>query len=52
MAQELFSRLTAAPYKRLEILGRGTHSISLEVNRFDLYQRVGLFLNTPLPCDV
>lgn len=52
MAQELFSRLTAAPYKRLEILGRGTHSISLEVNRFDLYQRVGLFLDTPLACDV
>ncbi|WP_179403273.1 alpha/beta hydrolase [Burkholderia guangdongensis] len=49
MAQELFSRLTAAPYKRLEVLGRGTHSMSLEANRFDLYQRVGLFLSTPIP---
>ncbi len=46
MAQELFGRLTASPYKRLEVLGRGTHSMSLEVNRFDLYQRVQQFLET------
>ncbi len=44
MAQELFGRLTAVPYKRLEVLGQGTHSMSLEVNRFDLYQRVQRFL--------
>lgn len=46
MAQALFGRLTAAPYKRLEVLGRGTHSMSLEVNRFDLYQRIQEFLGT------
>ncbi len=46
MAQELFGRLTAAPYKRLEVLGQGTHSMSMEVNRFDLYRRVQLFLET------
>jgi pimeloyl-ACP methyl ester carboxylesterase len=46
MAQGLFNRLTAAPYKRLEILGRGTHSMSLELNRFDLYRRVGSFLGS------
>ncbi|CAD6550653.1 hypothetical protein LMG27952_05043 [Paraburkholderia hiiakae] len=46
MAQELFNHLSAAPYKRMEVLGRGTHSMSLEVNRFDLYRRVGLFLRS------
>lgn len=48
MAQELFSRLTAAPYKRLEVLARGTHAMSLEVNRFDLYRRVQQFLESDL----
>lgn len=51
MAQELFSHLTATPYKRLEVLGRGTHSMSLEVNRFDLYQRVQQFLETTFVAD-
>ncbi len=46
MARELFGRLTAAPYKRLELLARGTHAMLLEVNRFDLYQRVQKFLET------
>lgn len=46
MALELFSRLTGAPYKRLEILGRGTHSMALEVNRVDLYRRTREFLET------
>lgn len=46
MAQELFSRLKGAPYKRLEILGRGTHSMALEVNRVDLYRRTREFLET------
>ena len=44
MARELFRRLTAAPYKRLEILGRGTHSMLLETTRLDLYRRVQSFL--------
>jgi pimeloyl-ACP methyl ester carboxylesterase len=49
MAHELFGRLTGAPYKRLEVLGEGTHSMCLEVNRFDLYRRVEHFLSTSLP---
>lgn len=46
MAQELFSHLVAAPYKRLEILARGTHSLPLELNRVDLYRRTREFLET------
>jgi pimeloyl-ACP methyl ester carboxylesterase len=46
MAQELFARLKAAPYKRLEILARGTHSMALELNRVDLYRRVSRFIET------
>lgn len=46
MARELFGLLTAAPYKRLELLARGTHAMLLEVNRFDLYLRVQQFLET------
>lgn len=49
MAYDLFQRLTEAPYKRLEVLGEGTHSMCLEVNRFELYRRVDHFLSTPLP---
>jgi pimeloyl-ACP methyl ester carboxylesterase len=49
MARELFERLTAAPYKRLELLGEGTHSMCLEANRFELYRQVEHFLSTPLP---
>lgn len=45
MAQQVFARLTSAPYKRLEVLGRGSHSMSLEINRFDLYGRVQQFLD-------
>ena len=46
MAQELFGRLTASAHKRLEVLARGTHAMSLEVNRFHLYERVQQFLET------
>ncbi|WP_167283404.1 alpha/beta hydrolase [Paraburkholderia sp. Cy-641] len=44
MAQELFSRLISVPYKRLEVLQRGTHAMSLECNRFHLYRRIQQFL--------
>lgn len=44
MAQELFSHIQNAPYKRLEILSRGTHSMALELNRMDLYQRTLEFM--------
>ncbi|WP_043286728.1 alpha/beta hydrolase [Paraburkholderia oxyphila] len=49
MASELFERLTGAPYKRMEVLGQGTHSMCLEVNRFELYRRVEHFLSSTLP---
>jgi pimeloyl-ACP methyl ester carboxylesterase len=48
MASELFERLSGAPYKRLEVLGEGTHAMCLEVKRFDLYQRIEQFLSAPL----
>lgn len=44
MAQELFSKLQQVPYKRLEMLARGTHSMMLESNRIELYQRSREFL--------
>jgi fermentation-respiration switch protein FrsA (DUF1100 family) len=46
VALKLFSRLTAVPYKRLEILGRRTHSMLLEVNRMDLFRQMRDFLST------
>ncbi len=46
MAQELFSKLEKAPYKRLEVLARGTHSMVLELNRIELYHRSRDFLES------
>jgi esterase/lipase len=44
MAQEVFSKLTSAPYRRLEMLSEGTHSIVLEKNRIHLIEQVQNFL--------
>jgi pimeloyl-ACP methyl ester carboxylesterase len=49
MARELFDRLSASPDKHLEILPQGTHAMSLEVNRFHLYERVQRFLEATQP---
>lgn len=46
MAQELFARLHQAPYKRMEVLARGTHSMVLELNRIELYHRSREFLES------
>lgn len=46
MAQELFSKLQQAPYKRLEVLARGTHSMVLELNRIELHHRSREFLES------
>jgi pimeloyl-ACP methyl ester carboxylesterase len=46
MAQELFPKLVNAPYRRLEILSEGTHSISLEKNRMHLITEVQNFIET------
>ena len=45
MAQNLFPRLTGAPYKRYIELGEGTHTILMEKNRMNLFREVQLFLD-------
>jgi pimeloyl-ACP methyl ester carboxylesterase len=44
MAQEVFSKLTNSPYRRLEMLSEGTHSIVLEKNRMRLIKQIQNFL--------
>lgn len=44
MAQEVFSKLTSAPYRRLEMLSEGTHSVVLEKNRMHLIEQIQNFL--------
>ncbi|MGC1401333.1 MAG: alpha/beta fold hydrolase [Thermodesulfobacteriota bacterium] len=45
MAQEVFSRLSNAPYKREIVLAEGTHAIALEKNRMELIKEVQRFLD-------
>ena len=45
MAQNLFPKLTGAPYKRYVELGEGTHTIIMEKNRLHLFREVQLFLD-------
>jgi len=47
MAQALFPRLVNAPYKRLVMIGEGTHIIFTEKNRMQLFREVQLFLDEP-----
>ena len=47
MAQALFSRLSNAPYKRLVVIGEGTHIVFTEKNRLQLFREVQLFLEEP-----
>jgi pimeloyl-ACP methyl ester carboxylesterase len=44
MAQELFTKLVNAPYRRLEELSEGTHWIAFEKNRMHLIGEVQKFL--------
>jgi len=48
MARGYFERLTAAPYKRLVVIGDGTHSVIMEKNRMQLFREVQLFLDEPM----
>ena len=48
MAQALFARLSNAPYKRLVVIGEGTHIVFTEKNRLQLFREVQLFLEEPL----
>jgi alpha-beta hydrolase superfamily lysophospholipase len=49
MSQALFAALTAAPCKRLVMIGEGTHSVMIEKNRMQLFREVQLFLDEPPP---
>jgi pimeloyl-ACP methyl ester carboxylesterase len=44
MAQTLFPLLTNAPYKRMAVIGEGTHTVMLEKNRMELFNIVQQFL--------
>jgi pimeloyl-ACP methyl ester carboxylesterase len=45
MSLALFERLSAAPAKRLVLIGAGTHSLLMEPNRMALFRAVQLFLD-------
>jgi len=45
MAQALFPLLTGTPYKRLVMIGEGTHILYTEKNRMQLFREVQLFLD-------
>jgi pimeloyl-ACP methyl ester carboxylesterase len=45
MAQEVFARLTSAPYKRHVVIGEGTHAVAVEKNRMHLINQVQSFLD-------
>ena len=45
MAQNLFPKLTGAPYKRYVEIGEGTHTVIMEKNRLQLFREVQMFLN-------
>lgn len=47
MAQEVFARLKNAPVRRMVMIGEGTHGVSLEKNRMQLFREVQLFLEEP-----
>ncbi len=45
-ARGLFEKLTSAPYKRYVLIGDGTHFISAEKNRWQVFQETQLFLDS------
>ena len=45
MSQALFARLTSAPLKRYVVIGEGTHTVMMELNRMQLFREVQLFLD-------
>ncbi|MGJ4944445.1 alpha/beta hydrolase [Bradyrhizobium sp. HKCCYLS1011] len=44
MAQTVFSKLSAAPYRRWVEIGEGTHSVFMEKNRWQVFDAVDGFL--------
>jgi len=49
MAQAVFGKLTAAPWRRLVTIGEGTHTVIMERNRSQLFREVQLFLDEAPP---
>lgn len=49
MAQTLFPKLTAAPWKRMVTIGEGTHTVIMERNRMQLFREVQMFLDEGAP---
>lgn len=49
MAQAIFGLLDNAAWKRLILIGAGTHSVIMERNRMQLLREVQLFLDEPAP---
>jgi len=49
MAQAVFGKLTAAPWRRLVTIGEGTHTVIMERNRSQLLREVQLFLDEAVP---
>jgi pimeloyl-ACP methyl ester carboxylesterase len=49
MAQNVFAKLSNAPYKRYLEIGEGTHTIILERNRMQLFRAVQQFLDEQAP---
>jgi pimeloyl-ACP methyl ester carboxylesterase len=45
MAQTLFGKLASAPWKRLVMIGEGTHTVIMEKNRMQLFREVQVFLD-------
>jgi pimeloyl-ACP methyl ester carboxylesterase len=45
MAQEVFSKLVNASYKRHVVIGEGTHTVALEKNRMHLINQIQSFLD-------
>ena len=41
--------MESTAYKRLVMIGEGTHSIMIEKNRMQLFREVQLFLDEPAP---
>lgn len=48
MAQQYFTKLTAAPYKAFLEIGEGTHTVIMEKNRLQLFRGVQAFLDDDL----
>jgi pimeloyl-ACP methyl ester carboxylesterase len=49
MAQSIFALLETAAWKRLVVIGAGTHTVIMEANRMQLFREVQLFLDEAPP---